>query len=358
MLERALDSARMKSFQFSEYGQPLRPFERPDPEPTGTEILLRIGACGACHSDVHMWQGYFDLGGERTLDVRGGRDLPFTLGHEIAGTVVAVGPGAEGVEEGDRGVVYPWIGCRDCEICARDEEHLCLRPRALGTFVDGGFADHVLVPHPRYLHGHGNVDPRVACTYACSGVTAYGALKKVEDRPGQHLVVLGAGGVGLSAVAIAPAVTDRELIVVDVREDKLEKARGLGAHHTVDAKDPGAHKAIKQLTGGGSYAILDCVGSEATAGLAMRSLAKSGILVMVGLFGGSLPVPLPFLPLKNLTIQGSDLGSPTEMRELMELVRGGAVPPIPIDARPLEQAQSALDDLVSGDAVGRVVLTP
>ena len=175
----------MKSYQFKAYGEPLEVVETPTPQPTGSEVLLRTHACGVCHSDVHLWHGFFEMGGGRRLDVRAVRDLPFTLGHEIVGEVVVAGPEADGAAPGDLRVVFPWIGCGACDVCAADREHLCNRPRALGTHVDGGFADHVLVPHPRYLFDYGDVAPELACTYACSGLTAYSALLKarhwVED---------------------------------------------------------------------------------------------------------------------------------------------------------------------------------
>jgi len=348
----------LKSYQFRDYGAPLEPIERADPEPRGAEVVLRTIGCGVCHSDIHVWEGQYDLGDDRTLDVRSGRELPFTLGHEIAGEVVAVGPDAEGATVGEVVVAFPWIGCRECEICARDGEHLCPRPRALGTFRDGGFADRVVVPHPRYLFPTGAIAPDLACTYACSGVTSFSALRKVEHHPGAQTVILGAGGVGLSAVAIARAMSDREVVVVDIDADKLGAAERVGAHHTVDANDPECAKTLKRLTGGGAYAVIDCVGSEASASLGLRTLTRSGTLVVVGLIGGALRVALPLLPLKNLTIRGSFLGSLEEMGALMELARTGAIAAIPRESRPLDTAQATLADLEAGRVVGRVVLTP
>lgn len=348
----------MKSYQFRDYGQPLEAIEAPTPEPVSTELLMRVVACGACHSDVHVWEGQYDMGGGRTLDVRVGRDLPFTLGHEIVGEVVAMGPETEGAAIGDRRVIFPWIGCGTCETCERDEEHLCLKTRALGTFVPGGYSDYVIVPHARYLVDYGDVGPELACTYACSGVTAFSAVRKVIDQRGRHIVILGAGGVGLSALRMAKALTDFEVIVVDLRQDALEAATEAGADHVVDASDKNAHRQIKSLSNGGTCAALDCVGAAATAKLGMRCLAMSGMLVVVGLFGGSLEVSLPLLPLKNLSIRGSFLGSLAEMRELMTLVRAGSIGAIPVETRALAEAQRTLDDLAAGNLVGRVVLTP
>jgi D-arabinose 1-dehydrogenase-like Zn-dependent alcohol dehydrogenase len=348
----------VRSYQFREYGQPLEAVDADDPRPTGAEVVVRTLGCGVCHSDLHVWEGHYDLGDDRRLDVRGGRDLPFTLGHEIAGEVVTVGPDAEGVEPGTRAVVFPWIGCGSCDICRRDEEHLCLRPRGLGTFRDGGFSDRVVVPHPRYLFDYGDAPADLACTYACSGLASYSALEKVAGHRGRHTVIVGAGGVGLAGVSVAKATSDREVIVVDIDPDKLEAARRIGADHVVDGSDRGAAKIIKDLTDGGPLAVVDCVGSEETASLGLRVLPRSGTLVILGMLGGSLRVALPLMPLKDLTIRGSYLGSLAEMGSLMELVREGRVAPIPRTTRQLSDAQRTLDDLAEGTIVGRVVLTP
>ncbi|MDE2879070.1 alcohol dehydrogenase [Candidatus Palauibacter soopunensis] len=347
----------MKSYQFREYGEPLGLAERPTPEPAGSEVLVRIHACGVCHSDLHLWQGYFEMGGGRKLDVRAVRELPFTLGHEIVGEVAGAGPDAEGVDIGDARVVFPWIGCGACDFCDSAREHLCNRPRALGTHVDGGFADHVIVPHPRYMFDFGDVPPELACTYACSGLTAYSALRKAERWLEDKLVIIGAGGVGFAGIQLAKALFDADLIVVEVDDAKLEAARRAGAAHVVDGREDDASRQLKKLTNGGCAAVVDFAGSSASTALGFRTVAKSGTLVVVGLLGGSLSVPVPLLVLKDLAVQGSDLGSLAEMEELMELVRSGRVDPIPYATRPMDEAEASLRDLEEGGVVGRIVLT-
>ncbi len=332
--------------------------ERETPVPQGDEVLVRVEACGVCHSDLHVWDGYFDMGGGKKLDVSTARELPFTLGHEIAGEVVAVGDTATGIVVGAKGVLFPWIGCGGCPICSSGNEHVCLRPRALGTSVDGGFSDYVILPHERYVLDYGNVPTELACTYACSGLTAYSAISKIRDRVDRSLVLIGAGGVGLAAVRIAQTLFDAELIVVEVDDAKLQAARDAGATHLVNAKDSDAAKQIKKLTEGGAAAVIDFVGSEASANLGFKALRKSGTLVVVGMFGGALSVSLPLLPLKNVAIVGSALGSVQHMRELMDLVRVGALAPIPVATRPMSEVQQALEDLRAGQVLGRVVLVP
>src|SRR6266404_4614322 len=153
--DRNIGGLTMRAMQIIEWGKPLETREYPDPEPKGEEVLLRVEAAGVCHSDVHIWDGHFDLGGGQqiSLESRGVR-LPFTMGHEIAGEVAALGPGASGVKVGDKVVAYPWIGCGECTVCRKGEELLCLRPRTLGTRVAGGYGTHVIVPHARYLLPH------------------------------------------------------------------------------------------------------------------------------------------------------------------------------------------------------------
>ena len=350
----------MRSYQLTGYRAPLERREGPRPEPAGDEVLLAVEACGVCHSDLHLADGYFDLGDGRRLDLTGGRDLPFTLGHEIAGVVVARGPGAAGVAVGERRVVYPWIGCGGCPTCDGGDEHLCGAPRALGITRAGGFADHVLVPHARYLFDAGTVAVARAATCACSGLTAYGALRKVAARrdPVPHLLLVGLGGVGMAALGLAPSVVTADLLAADVDPARLEAARGRGAAWTVDAGAADAAKQVRRRTGGGASAAIDFVGSPQSAALALGALAPGGTLVVVGLFGGALRLSLPLLPLKQLTIRGSYVGSLAEMAELMALVRENGVPSLPIDERPLGEAQATLDDLRAGGVLGRAVLRP
>ena len=346
----------MISYQLTRFGDPLERVESSPPEPAGTEVLLRTEACGVCHSDLHLQDGFFDMGGGRRLDLSKGRTLPLTLGHEIAGVAAACGPEAVGVDLGARYVAYPWIGCGGCDTCGSGHEHLCAQPRALGVTRAGGFGDHVLVPHPRYLFAVGDLPVTLACTYACSGLTALGAVRKVRARvDGRPLVIIGLGGVGFAALRLAQALTGASIVVADVDDATLEAGAEAGAE-VVDARAPDAARRIRRATGGGAAAAIDFVGSETSAALGLGVLATGGLLVVVGLFGGELRASLPLWPLRSLTVQGSYVGSLAEMRELMRLAGTGRAPSIPIAPRPLADAQAALDDLRAGRAVGRIVL--
>lgn len=349
----------MRRESLIEYGAPLRTTETEEPVPSGTQVLVRVSHCGVCHSDVHLHDGYFELGNGRQLDLRPGRELPFTLGHEIAGHVAAVGPEVTDVDVGERYAVFPWIGCGDCALCAVGDEHLCNAPRALGVTVDGGYATHVLLPHPRYLLNVEGIDPKLAGSYMCSGLTAYSALKKVaaHGRSGPIMIV-GLGGVGMMGLQFARAMFEGDLFAADIDAVKREAASQLGAAQTFDPAEEDVRRAIMKATRGGAAAAIDFVGSERSLGFAQGVVSKGGIAVVVGLMGGGFSLPAAMFPLRALTIMGSYVGSLAEAREMLDLVRTGKVAPIPVELRPLVEAGRTLDDLREGNVLGRVVLTP
>jgi alcohol dehydrogenase/propanol-preferring alcohol dehydrogenase len=349
----------MLSYQLEAFGRPLSQVIRDTPQPQGSEVVVRVGSCGVCHSDVHLHDGYFDLGGDARLDMTRALQPPRTLGHEIAGTVVAVGPEATGVQLGERRVVYPWIGCGSCSLCQAGQEHLCNSPRALGIHRDGGFADHVVVPHPRYLLEFGSLEEEQACTYACSGLTAYSALKKVVPLgPRDPLLIIGAGGVGLSGIRLARQMFDTPPIVVELDPAKWDIAREAGAGQVIDPKADGALKSLVKATGGGVAAAVDFVGAAATFNFGFGALRKAGKLVCVGLFGGSTPIVPAMVSMKAVSVIGSYVGSLQEMQELMALARSGVLPGLPLTTTPLAQATQALEDLRAGRIRGRTILKP
>ncbi len=350
----------MKSYDLCECGAPLRLMERPTPKPSGTEVLLKVLAAGVCHSDLHIWDGYYDLGGGKRLKLSDrGVKLPLTMGHENVGEVVAAGPDAVGVEIGSRRLVHPWLGCGECALCRRGDEQLCRTPLSIGVFRSGGYADHLLVPHPRYLFDIGGIAPENAAPLACSGITTYGALKKVgpilQEEP---VVIIGAGGLGLMCLALHRAMGGKGAIVVDIDPVKRDAALEAGAQATIDGAAPDAARQIIDATKGGAWAVIDLVGASRTVQLGLDSIAKGGKLIVVGLFGGDITLPTPSIPLRAITIQGSYVGSLTEMAELLDLVRRKGAPDLPIGTRPLAAVNEALDELRTGKVVGRLVLTP
>ena len=348
----------MPSYQIVAWGENLVSEETQSPEVSGTEVLIRTSVCGVCHSDLHIWDGYFDLGGGRraTLEDRGVA-LPFTMGHEIVGEVVAAGPQAEGAAIGQRRVVYPWIGCRACEPCARGDDLMCLSPSYLGTRVDGGYGDHVIVPHPRYLIDFNGIPEDLACTYACAGLTAYSALKKIPElTDNDTLLIIGAGGVGLSAVNVARAVTPARLVVADIDPDKRAAAIAAGAAETIDNGADGAARSLVKATRGGVAAAIDFVGAPVTTKFGMDVLRKGGTHVIVGLYGSELAMSLPMFPFKLMTVRGSFTGTLDELGQLIDLAKAGRITPLPIATRPFREVNRTLTDLREGRIVGRVVL--
>lgn len=348
----------MKSEKFAAYGEALTQVEETTPQPQGEQVLIKVEACGVCHSDIHVWEGHFDLGGGQKINLQGSQNLPFTLGHEIAGEVIACGENAQATV-GEKVIVYPWIGCGYCPLCEADNEHLCYRPQQIGLQVDGGFSDYVMVPKGKYLFPLNNLPAELGCTYACSGVTAYSAINQIKPLvKGRQLLIIGAGGVGLSGLAIAKALFDCEIIVADIDEEKCKLALAEGADATIDPRDKDALKALIKRTYGGVAAAVDFVGSDRSAAFGVQALNKGSTLVVVGLFGGAMPLSIPLLPLKAITIKGSFVGSLSDMGELMELVHAGKISPIKITQRELCCAHKTLEDLRDGKVVGRVVLKP
>ena len=340
------------------YGAPLAETSADLPVPTGSEVLLRVTHCGVCHSDIHLHDGYFDLGGDKKLDVTSGRQLPFTLGHEIAGIVEALGPEAQGACEGERYGAFPWIGCGACGLCERGDEHLCNRPAALGITVDGGYATHVVVPHPRYLLDVDGIAPELAGSYMCSGLTAFGALEKaLPYLSAGPLVIVGLGGVGMMGLQFAKAKHDGPVYVAEIDPAKREAALANGAFEVIDPSDGDARKAFLKATGGAG-AVIDFVGAGASFNFAYGIAGKAGAVVVVGLMGGAVSMAVPLIPMRAVTVMGSYVGSLEEAKEMLTLVKSGKVAAIPVEMRPLNQADAALNDLRDGSVLGRIVLAP
>jgi alcohol dehydrogenase len=339
------------------YGQPLCETIIDCPAPRGSEVLVRIERCGVCHSDLHLQDGYFALGGDKRLDITKDRPLPFTLGHEIAGVIESAGPEADGAVIGRRVAVYPWIGCGNCTACRAGEENLCSSHRHLGIAADGGFASHVLVPHPRYLIEYEPLSPAFAGPLMCSGLTAYGALKHLGDHAERGPVLLiGLGGVGMMGLAIARALFRTPPIVADIDAQKRGAALAAGAAAAYDPADPQARRAIMSATGG-VLAACDFVGSDRSLQFASGVLARGGKVVVTGLLGGMFSIAAAMFAIKAMTIEGTLTGTLAQAHELIDLARAGKIAPIPTRDRPLNEAQAALDDLRAGKVVGRTVLT-
>jgi len=352
----------MQSWQILEHGKPLQRTLREPPKPKGTEVLVRVTRCGVCHSDLHLWDGYYDWGGGRRLTMSDrGVVPPITPGHEPFGVVEALGPGAaraaRGLKVGQRRLVYPWIGCGKCEVCQSGRENYCLTPRFLGFMLAGGYASHLLVPHPRYLVDASGIDEAFASTLACSALTAYSSLKKMPAlEPKEFVVVLGCGGLGLIAISLLRMKGIRNVIACDIDEAKLAAGKKMGARHTLDARDADAAQKLQALAAGRVAAALDYVGLPETAALGIGALRKGGRYVICGLFGGALDQPLPPVAQRAIGIMGSYVGNLAELKEVVALAKKKKLKPLPVTLRPADEVNQVLEELKAGKVLGRAVL--
>jgi propanol-preferring alcohol dehydrogenase len=344
----------MKAYQLVEWQKPAQLRDVPVPEPKIGQVLIKIGGACACHTDL------------RVMDWPEGThayDLPFTLGHENAGWIEALGPGVDGWHVGDSVVVYgPW-GCGRCAACREGREMLCERAAVADVPVggfgrDGGMAEYMLVPSARLLVPLGELDPRTAAPLSDAGLTPYHAIKSVLGRltPGAWALVIGVGGLGHMAVQLLKAVSAVRVIAVDVDESKLGLAREVGADETVGAGEAAAAE-IRELTrGSGATAVFDCVGSDATMRLATTAVRPGGAVQVIGLAGGRLPFGYGTLPFDvSLTIPY--WGSLGELMEVVELARAGRVH-AHTERFTLDRVGEAYARLREGTVKGRAVITP
>lgn len=318
----------MKSQVLVEAHQSLELQDRPIPETGPGEELVKVIACGVCHSDLHVADGHF------------GGPFPMVLGHEVVGHH----------EELGNVIVYaPW-GCREssCRECADGLEMICANSHEAGVVDDGGYQEFMKVPSRDYLVPIGDLDPVSTAPLACGGLTAFRASKRVLphlQHEGAKALVIGAGGLGQYSIQFLSKLSKAEVTVLDLADDKLEAALALGASH-----------AVKNLPEGEKFdAIIDFVGAASTLSIAGGHVRRRGIVVVVGLAGGKLEYGVGVIP-SEAVITSSIWGSLSELKELLEFARSEGVQHL-IDTLPLEEAQQALDRLRSGDMRGRLVLT-
>jgi D-arabinose 1-dehydrogenase-like Zn-dependent alcohol dehydrogenase len=344
----------MISYQIVEHGKPLQKVFSEKPKPQGSEVLMRITRSGVCHSDVHIWEGFFDLGGGRRFYVKErGCIPPFTLGHEPFGVVEALGPKAKGVRVGQKRLIHPWIGCGKCAVCKAGQDNYCVSgSRIIGVNRPGAYATHVLVPDPKYLVDASGIDEAFAATLACSGVTAYSASAKLPPlTPSDRVAVIGCGGVGMAGIAVLRAKGVKNIVACDIDDTKLAATGKLGAKFMVNTRAADAAQQLQGIAG-----AIDFVGTPATAALGIAALRKGGRYVLVGLHGGELVHPLPPIAQRAIGIVGSYVGNLQELKAVVALAKKGKLKPMPVATRPAAEANRALEDLIAGKVIGRVVL--
>lgn len=350
----------MKSARITAPSEPLKISESETPKPRGAQVLVKVKSVGVCHSDLHLWEGGYDLGDGEFMKVTDrGVKYPVTPGHEIVGTVEDIGDAVSDVSKGDDILVFPWIGCGECPACKVGNENLCDAPRSMGVFQDGGYSDYALIPNSKYLAKLDGVDPDAATSLACSGLTAYTAIKKANENSPEFIVIVGAGGLGLMGVQIANAITNAKIICVDLDDAKLDTAKEMGADYTVNSKDPETSQKIMSICNGkGADSVVDFVNAPPTAKLDFAILRKRGNLVLVGLFGGSIELSLVTIPLKSIIIQGAYTGNYNDMVELLALARKGTINPVISKRYSLDESNTALEDLKARKIIGRAVINP
>jgi D-arabinose 1-dehydrogenase-like Zn-dependent alcohol dehydrogenase len=353
----------MISYQFMEHGKPLQKVMQETPQPKGTEVLVRVTRSGVCHSDLHIWDGYFDWGGGKKFYVKDrGCIPPFTLGHEPFGVVEDFGPSVSRIDKklkrGQKKIVFPWIGCGKCPVCKEGLDNYCVSgSRFLGVNRPGAYASHVLVPHPKYLVDSTGVDDGFAATLACSGLTTYSATAKLPKLgPRDWVAVIGCGGLGLVCVSVLRAQGVKNIVACDVDESKLAAAKKLGAKLTLDTRAPDAVQKLQALAMGQLAGAIDLVGMPATAALGLGALRKGGRYVLCGLFGGEITHPLPPFAQRAIGLVGSYVGNLQELKEVVALAKKKKLKPTPVSTRPAAEVTQILEDLKAGKVLGRVVL--
>jgi len=349
----------LKSAQIIEPNKPLEINESELPKPNGNQVIVKVRSTGVCHSDLHLWEGGYDTGDGFMKVTDRGVKFPVTPGHEVVGNVEEIGDSVQGVNIGDLVLVYPWIGCGECATCEKGDTNLCESPKSLGVFQDGGYAEYVLVPDAKFLAKIDNLDPDAAASLACSGLTAFTAVKKALTNSPENILIVGAGGLGLMGVQIANALTKANIICADLDDEKLESAKKLGATHIINTKESDAVKKIMSICNEkGVDSIIDFVNAPPTVKMDLSLVRKRGNIILVGLFGGSVELSLVSIPLKAITIQGAYTGNYNDMLELIKLAQRGVINPIVSKHYKLDDANTALNDLKNRKIIGRAVINP
>jgi propanol-preferring alcohol dehydrogenase len=323
----------------------------PQPEPGPGEVLIRVGAAGVCHSDLHIIDAPDALG----------MPIPLTLGHENAGWVEALGAGVTGFERGEAVAIYGIVGCGICIACLTGRDNECRRipPGGIGLSRDGGMAEYVVVP-ARQLIPIGDLDVTQAAPLTDAGLTPYHAIAVTRRglRPSATCVVIGIGGLGHMAVQILAATTASRIVAVDVREEALQLAREIGAHHTIRSNDDTV-RAIRELVGpspGGADVVLDCVGAPPTVDIARAVVTAGGDIAIVGLGGGALPVGFGTVAMET-RVSVPFWGTRAELAEVIALARAGSIR-AHVERFALNDVQRAYDSLRAGRLTGRAVIVP
>ncbi|MFE7974009.1 NAD(P)-dependent alcohol dehydrogenase [Streptomyces shenzhenensis] len=341
----------MKAVQVVGYGKPLRMAEVAAPEVTGPhDVIVRIGGAGVCRTDIHILEGQWAE--------KSGVTLPYTIGHENAGWVHAVGSAVTNVAEGDKVIVHPLITCGLCRPCRSGDDVHCEQSAFPGIDTAGGYAEYLRTSARSVVRIDNSLEPADVAALADAGLTAYHAAAKAARklRPGDRCVVIGAGGLGHIGVQVLKAMTAAELIVVDRNPDAVQLALAIGADHGVVAR--GQHvEEVLDLTGGqGAETVIDFVGEGGATRDGVAMLRRAGDYHVVG-YGENIDIPTIDIISTEINFIGNLVGSYNDLCELMVLAAQGRVR-LHTTKYPLDRFQDALDDLAEGRIRGRAILIP
>lgn len=338
----------MHAVRYHGPNQPLRLEQVPRPTPGPDEVLVRVRAAGICHTELHFLSGLLNLG-----------VAPLTLGHEVVGVIEAAGAGVEAPQEGERVIVYYYVGCGRCAHCRVGDENLCDRIRAEYGFIsDGGFAEFVTVPARNAVPLPAHISDEAAAPIGCGVTTALHAGRLAEVHAGDTVLVYGVGAVGYGLVQLG-RIAGATVIAVGRTEAKLQRARELGAHAVINAGREDVAARVRELTDGrGADVVFELVGTHETMTPATQSLAKRGRLVFIGYSADGYtvhPIQLVINEARVLGVVGNTLD---ELSTAVQWVSEGRMQTVVDRTLPLERFQEGIDALAAGEVIGRVVLTP
>jgi len=341
----------LKAMRLHEYKQPLKLDEIDIPKPGPKDALIKIQACGVCHTDLDFQEGNL------TTEKFGGK-RPWTLGHEIAGKVVEVGSEVAEFKVGDSVLVDYWTAysCGSCIMCRTGFENCCIHNSPPGFTRDGGYAEYIAVPARSLIH-IGDLKPEDVATLACGGITSFRALRKAMVAPSDKVVVYGAGGAGTFAIQIAKAM-GASVIAVSRSEGKLEMAKRFGADYLVDGKKDPVNDVLKITGGKGANVILDFVGFEQTLENGLKMLRELGRLLVIGVGPGPLKCIPDDAVNYELTISGVKVGTHKDLTDLVTLAKKGIIKSITTKTFKLDEVNEALEQLKRGQILGRSVIKP
>ncbi len=335
----------MKAAIVKQFGKPLVIEDVPVPQPGPGEVLVKVKACGVCHTDLHAASGDWPV---KPVP-------PFIPGHEAAGIVAALGPGVKNLKVGDAvGVAWLHDACMACEYCETGWETLCEHQHNTGYSVNGGFAEYVVASAAFAAKLPATVDFAAIAPILCAGVTTYKGLKETEARPGEWVVISGVGGLGHVAIQYAKAM-GLKVVAVDIAEDKLALAREAGADLAVDALAAGAVDKVLAATGGGAHGVLVTAVSTAAFAQALKMVRRKGTVSLVGLPPGEFPTPIFDVVLKRITVRGSIVGTRRDLDEAIAFAADGKVK-AEVAKVPLAQINDVFDRMKAGKIEGRMVL--